>query len=432
MNLKGKKIIFLGGSGLDACAVKRAKELGVITIVANKYDVDRSPAKAIADESWLVDFSDTDIMCSLIKKHHVDGIFVGWTDSHLPHYLRICEKAGLPCCGTSEQFEILSNDKRKFKQKCREYGVPTPLEFCLDIDLRKEDLNRLEYPVLVKPADESGSRGIKRCDNEQELVDYYKELYMHSTSKKLLVEQYINSDKEIYLHYTVQNGYCSLSSSFMKQKPSNEKNIASSAILHVFSSSYIDLYRKTVEPAIIHMFESLGLENCIVMMQGFIKDGNFFFYESGLRMGGEQFYVFADKLNGINALDMMLEFSVSGKMTCGNVREQDNPKFTKSCCNYYIPLKSGVISSISGIEEVEKMPQVLQIAVFKKIGDSIKETNSLDRVIFRMHVMDDNPKALARTLETISHTLCIKDQNGNEMQIERLSYNTALEMINNS
>ena len=43
MNLQGKKLIFLGGSGLDACAVKRAKELGVTTIVANKYDSDRSP-----------------------------------------------------------------------------------------------------------------------------------------------------------------------------------------------------------------------------------------------------------------------------------------------------------------------------------------------------------------------------------------------------
>ena len=149
-------------------------------------------------------------------------------------------------------------------------------------------------------------------------------------------------------------------------------------------------------------------------------------------MGGEQFYVFADPLNGINALDMMIEFSVTGKMTCGNAKEQDNPKFSKTCCNYYITLKPGVISSISGIEEVENMPQVLQNATFKKVGDEISPTNSLDRVIYRLHVMDDSPKALAKTLEKISNTLCIKDQERNEMQVERLSYNRALEMIVNS
>lgn len=432
MNLKGKKLMFLGGSGLDACAVRRAKELGVYTIVANKYGTDKSPAKTIADEAWMIDFSDTGKMVEAIRENHVDGIFVGWTDSHLQHYVKICEKAGLPCCGTAEQFDILSNDKRRFKQTCREYGVPTPREYKLDIHLDRKDLDQIEYPVLVKPADESGSRGIKRCDNEQDLVEYYKELYANSSSKKIVVEQYIDSDKEIYIHYTVQDGYCSLSSTFMKQKPINEGKVASSAILHVFPSSYIDLYRETAEPAVIHMFESLGLKNGIVMMQGFIKDNRFYFYESGLRMGGEQFYVFADPLNGINALDMMIEFSVTGKMTCGNAKEQDNPKFSKSCCNYYITLLPGIISSISGIDEVERMPQVLQSAVFKKIGDVISPTNSLDRVIYRLHVMDDTPEKLAGTLEKISHTLEIDDQNGKEMQVERLSYKRALEMILNS
>jgi len=62
MNIKGKKLMFLGGSGLDACAVKRAKELGLTTIVANWYDVDRAPAKAIADEAWKVDFSEATII----------------------------------------------------------------------------------------------------------------------------------------------------------------------------------------------------------------------------------------------------------------------------------------------------------------------------------------------------------------------------------
>lgn len=432
MDLTGKKLIFLGGSGLDACAIRRAKELGVTTIVANRFDEDRSPAKRIADEAWKVDFSDIDGMVEKIRENHVDGIFIGWTDSHLPHYVKICEKAGLPCCGTEEQFDILSNNKGRFKQKCREYGVPTPYEYPLDISLAREVLDTVRYPVLVKPADESGSRGIRRCDTEEELVSYYKELYEHSASKKIVVEQYIDSDKEIYIHYTVQDGRCSLSAAFMKQKPAGEGKVASSAILHVFPSSYIDLYRRTVEPAVIRMFEGLGLKNCLVNIQGFIHNGQFYFYESGLRMGGEQFYVFADVLNGVNALDMMIEYSVTGRMTCGDAASHDDPKFRKPCVNYYITLKSGVITSVSGIEEVEKMPQVLQSAVFKKPGMEISRTNSLDRVIFRLHVMDDTQEALARTLEKISHTLCILDQDGNEMQVERLTYDRALEMLRNS
>lgn len=432
MDIKGKKLLFFDGSSLAGSAVKRAKELGVTTIVANFYDPDKAPAKLIADEQWKVDFSDVDRMVALIKEHHIDGIFVGWTDSHLPYYAEICEKAGLPCCGTVEQFDILSNDKRRFKQTCVEYGVPTIPEYKLDTNFRREDLDKISYPVLVKPADESGSRGIRRCDSEEELVSYYAELYEHSKSKKILVEKYIDCPNEIYIHYTVQDGYCSLSSTFMKQKALGENKVASSAILHVFPSSYIGLYRETAEPAVVKMFEGLGLKNGIVMMQGFIHENQFYFYESGLRMGGEQFYVFANPINGINALDMMIEFSVTGKMTCGNAKEQDNPHFTKVCCNYYITLSGGTITSIAGIDEVEKMPQVLQNATFKKIGDVISTTNSLDRVIYRLHVMDDTAEALASTLEKISHTLRILDENGKEMQVEELTYARALEMIQNS
>lgn len=431
-NLDGKTLLVMDRTALAACAVRRAKEMGVRTIVANFYPTEDSPSKQVADEAIMIDISDIDAMLALIREKHIDGIFVGWTDSHLPFYAQICEKAGLPCCGTVEQFEILSNDKRRFKKECVKYGVPTIPEFTLDIDLKREDLDRIEYPVIVKPADESGSRGIRRCDNEQELVEYYTHLYHTSRSKKILCEKYISSEDEIFLHYTVQDGYPSLSNSFMKCKAKTENGAASSAILHMFSSPFIDLFRETAQPACDAMIRGLGIRNGMVMFQGFIQDNQFYFYESGLRMGGEQFYVFAKPLNGISSLDMMIEFALTGRITCGDVKTQDNPKFSKSCCNYYITLKGGTIQEIHGLEEVLKMPQVLQNAVFHKIGDVIKDTNSLDRVIYRIHVMDENPEALAETLCRISKTLRIMAKEGYEMQIEELTYERALEMTRNS
>ena len=74
------------------------------------------------------------------------------------------------------------------------------------------------------------------------------------------------------------------------------------------------------------------------------------------------------------------------------------------------------------------MPQVLQNATFHAVGDVIQDTNSLDRVIYRMHVMDENPEALAETLYKISTTLRIYSEEGYEMQVEQLTYERALEM----
>ena len=128
----------------------------------------------------------------------------------------------------------------------------------------------------------------------------------------------------------------------------------------------------------------------------------------------------------------MIEFALTGNITCGDVKTQDNCKFSKSCVNYYITLKGGTIDRIEGLDEVLAMPQVLQNATFKKIGDVISNTNSLDRVIYRLHVMDDNHEALAKTLNKISTTLRVYAKEGYEMQIEELTYERALEMLVNS
>ncbi len=435
MNLEGKTLLFLDGSALGACAVRRAKELGIHTIVANYYKTEKTPGKMVCDEPIEIDFSDVDAMCELVREKHIDGIFVGWTDSNLPYYAEISKRMGLPCCGTEEQFEVFSNDKRKFKEVATQFGVPVPKRYELTMEFLPEDLAKVEYPVLVKPADESGSRGIKRCDNEQELIENFTWLYAYSKSKKIFVEKYIDSPTEVFIYYTVQNGVPSYSAAFFKHKAQTEDSKASSALLHMFvderSAHYMDGYRRDVEPAVVRMITGLGLQNGVVMFQGFMKNGQFYFYESGLRMGGEQFYVFSKPLNNVDSLDMMIEFAVTGKMTCYDSKAQDNPVFSKSCCNYYVTLKPGRIASIEGYDAVCAMPQLLQISTFKKIGDEIDPGNSLDRVIYRMHVMDETPEALAKTLETISNTLRILDTDGNEMQIERVTYERALDMTTN-
>ena len=428
-HLKGKTLLVMDRTSLAACAVLRAKEMGIKTVVGNFYKTEDSPSKQVADVAIDIDISDTDAMLKMIEDYNIDGIFVGWTDSHLPFYADICEKAGLPSCGTVEQFDILSNDKRRFKEACLKYGVPTPEIYNIDINFKREDLDKIVYPVMVKPADGSGGRGIKKCNNEEELIEHYKELYDSSSSKKIVCERYIQSENEIFIHYTVQNGYPSLSSSFLKYKVDVEKSKAASCLFHMFSPRFLEEYKRDTEPSVIKMIQELGIKYGNVMFQGFEENGKLYFHESGLRMGGEQFYVFAEKLNGISSLELMIEFALTGKMTLYDVKTQDNYKFSKYCCNYYIPLKPGRITRIEGVDEINAMPQLLQNRQFKFIGDEISSTSSLDRVIFRLHVMDDTKEAFAKTLCKISDTVKIYDQDGNDMQLQKLEYDTVLNMI---
>lgn len=424
-NLDGKTLLIMDNSALGASAVLRAKEMGVKTIVANFYPYEKSASKLVADKTFDIDISNINAMVSLIKEQHVDGIFIGWTDSHLPFYADICEKSGLPCCATKELFSILSNDKHKFKNACLEYGVPCAKEYKIDINFNQEDLLKIDYPVMVKPADGSGGRGIKKCNNVEELKAHYIYLYEHSDSKKIICERFIESAHEIFLNYTIQDGFCSLSAAYMSYKDKT-------TTLHVYPSSYIKKYKDTCEPSVIRMFKGLGLKNAVLSLQGFVEDGKFCFHETGLRMGGGQSYVFTKALNNVSALDLMIEYSLTGRMSICDLSKQDNPFFSEFAVNYYIKLSSGTIASIEGYDEVKKMKQVLQISTFKKEGDIIPPTTSTDAVIYRMHVMDKTPESLAKTLEIISSTLKIVSTTGNNMQALPLTYHKAIKIINNS
>ena len=161
--LKGKRLLVLGGMRISCEIVEKAQAMGIYTLVADYNTIEDSPGKQIADEAVDLSVIDVDAVVNYVKKNNIDGVFVGFNDMLLPYYAEICEKAGLPCYGTKEQFDTLIS-KDKYKALCRQFGVPTIPEY---------DLNdsSIEYPVLVKPVDNSGSRGITICNNRQELED---------------------------------------------------------------------------------------------------------------------------------------------------------------------------------------------------------------------------------------------------------------------
>ena len=151
--LENKKILILGGTLISCEIIKKAQEMGIFVGVADYNDLENSPGKRIADKDYMVSATDADVL--------------------LPYYSMICEKTGLPCYGTLEQFEIFT-DKDKYKQLLRQYDIPTVKEYVVDLNNVEESIDISDYPVMVKPADSSGARGITVCYDSKELKDALK------------------------------------------------------------------------------------------------------------------------------------------------------------------------------------------------------------------------------------------------------------------
>ncbi len=427
MNLKGKKLLLMGGGAYVTGIKKYADEKGFYMIAVGSSP--NTPIRNIAHEFYQIDTQDVDAVSQLVIEKGIDGIFVGSSEVNIDPAITVSERTGCHFYATRKQWDIIS-DKAQFKELARQFGVPVPKDYYVTTEFRPEDLAKVEYPVIVKPVDSSGARGMNVCYNEEELKKYYLEALEWSKSKKIVVEELITGGREVFFHYTIQDGNYSLSMGFSKFKvESEERDFVSLPIFHMYPSSHIDAYIEKVDAAAKKMFQSIGLQNGIVMLQGFDVDGEFKFFESGFRMGGEQMYVFTDHQNNVNSLELMINYALTGKMADFKVSDRDNARFKWPCCNYYIPLKAGIITEVRGLDEVEAMENVLNVTKMYELGDEILDTNALERVCLRLHVYGKTAEELAKALVKISSTLQILDQNGNEMQIEHLEYDRCLNAI---
>lgn len=164
-----KKLLILGGIPLSKEIIDQAHKMNIDAYVTDYLE--DSPAKKFADKSFMVSTTDVDAVVELIQKENIDGVITGYVDMLLPYYVEIAEKSGLPCYATKEQFAI-TTDKKIFKSKCKEFSIPVVKEY----EFNQDQLDEIKYPVIVKPVDNSGARGIYICKDKDILRKFQRDI----------------------------------------------------------------------------------------------------------------------------------------------------------------------------------------------------------------------------------------------------------------
>ena len=418
------------GGGAYAKGIKSYKDKMGFRIVAVGKD-SNNPIARIADASYVMDTQNVDGIVDIVKKEKVDGIFVGSSEVNISPAIDVAERTGARFYVNRQQWDIVAN-KARFKEFARKSGFPVIPEFKLSANPSKEEIANLQFPVMIKPVDSSGARGLNPCYKEDDFMPLYEEALRWSPRKEVIVESLITDAEDICVCYTIQDGESTLSYSFTKDVVRSENNYVSLPIFHLYPSRFLDQYYKEADNAAKEMFRKMGLKNGTINLQGFYKDKKFFFYEAGYRMGGAQAYILTEYMNGCNVLNYMINYVLSGSMSEERLAEKEDAHFPYPCCNYYVELKAGTIDHIEGINEVEAMAGVLNVTQMCHEGDVILETNEIGRAIYRIHVVGDSMENLAQRLVDISRTLRIMSTEGYEMQIEPLKYERCLETIKNN
>lgn len=417
LELKGKRLLILGGMRFSCEIVKKAQAMGIYTLVADYNRIEDSPGKQIADEAVDLSVIDVDAVVSYVKGNQIDGVFVGFNDMLLPYYAEICEKTGLPCYGTREQFETLIA-KDKYKALCRQFGVPTIPEY----DINDTDI---QYPVLVKPVDSSGSRGITICHNRREMENAVEVGIKASKTGKVLVERYMDG-REVTLFWTFQDGNYYLSAMGNRHVKQNQgADVIPLPVGYTFPSIYLKKYRAEVEDNCKKMFRFLGIKDGMMFMQCKVENDTCYLYDLGYRPTGSLEYKLLNKVCGYDPLEMMIQFAITGKMGEEDIVSKVHPEFPQPAYNVSCLCAPGTIKEIDGIDEVKALDGVEDVVVAYNPGDTITEQmrGLLAQIAVRVLGVVSTKEVLLPTMRRIDNTIHIVGENGEELMLSGVDYN---------
>lgn len=183
-----KKLLMLGGSLYQTFAIKEAKRLGYYVITADYLP--SNPGHKYADEYHNISTTDKEAVLKLAKKLEVDGVVAYASDPAAPTAAYVCEKLGLPT-SPYKSVEILSNKDlfRAFLQE-NNFTCPKAIGFTTYEDALAH-IDEFRMPVMVKPVDSSGSKGINKMTDKSQLKDFVEDALHYSRGKRFLIEEFI-------------------------------------------------------------------------------------------------------------------------------------------------------------------------------------------------------------------------------------------------
>lgn len=416
MNFQGKKLLVLAGNNVHEKVVRAAQSLGVYTIVTDYLLPEQSPAKVVADEYWMLSTGDIDAVVEKCREEKVDGVITFCIDTVQFHYQQICERLGLPCYGTKDQFEIMTN-KRLFKDYCRAHGVGVIPEYSIE-DVQ---FDAVKYPILVKPTDSRGSRGQTICYHKNEVPEAIELAKGESKDDGFLIERYMQGVQDMSFAYIVIGGEPYLMKIGDRYLGKVEDGLEKQQMATLLPSHFANDYIRSVEPNVKQMIKSLGMQFGPIFMQGFFEDGRVYMYDPGLRFPGSDFDVVLKEATGFDSMTSFVKFALTGdiRSTEGNPLGVYNYG-GKFCLIMSVSVRSGRIGSVLGMEQIASYEGVFSSSLWHKVGDEILASGDVRQRAAEFCCLLPDKNAVSDFVSYVYKTLEIRDENGEDMIVSKV------------
>lgn len=399
------KIMILAGGNDQAALIQelRAKFADVEILL-----IDFAPnvvAAKYADKHIVESTMDLPKVKEIALAEKVDYIMTACGDQPLLTMAVVSEELGLPCYLKKKQVLNLTN-KMYMKKLMIENGIPTSKFMTFTSN---EELNTagLTYPLIVKPVDSNGSKGVRKVLNEIELNMYAKDAFRYSLTDTVIIEEF-NEGVEISADYYVIDGkaqkvmWCQLN----KFKVNDSTQVIYQSVIPPVLSEKASTALNDIANKIAKAYE---VNNSPLLIQAIINGDDVHVIEFSARLGGGAKYKTIQNVTGFNVLRANLE-SMLGEIP--EIKIHDTGKCYSRC---HIYLTGGKFMAIEGIDELIKNDTIKEYVITRPFGVDVNPPASSSDRVASIFIEAKEQGELNEKVKKAIRTLRVLDESGNDI-----------------
>jgi biotin carboxylase len=385
-----QKLLIIGAGETQLPGIQRAQEMGfqVVAVDANA----QAPGLKIAQHSLVADLKDFARIIELARTEKVCGVCAFSVESAVFTVAAVASALGLP--GLTPEAAANATDKQRMRERWAAAGIPSPMSIpCRTLGAAENAAVQLSFPIVVKPADSAGSRGVSLVKRAAELPCAYAEAFRYAKGGVVLVESFM-AGVEMSVEGFVAGGR------FVELANSDKIRTAPPYLLDttvLFPSEQPAGIRAQAAEIVARAAAALGIDSAPIHAEVMVTPQGPMMVELAAR--GPGFKVFSAMIPWVTGVDGVAELI---RLSVGEPSGFVTP-LQRGAVLRFPEAAPGRVTRICGLESARLTPGVTELELYCREGDIVRTLSSgADRIGHIIALAETRAAATAavRTAET--------------------------------
>lgn len=365
--MKEKRLLILGSSEEFTDLIREAVSRGIYTVVLDGYT--GNPGKQFASASYDVSVFDTEAAAEIARRERADAILTAYSDVLFEQSVKIAAAAGLPYYIRPEQLPFY-RDKNEQKKLMKQAGIGAPASVLLMPDFDEAALGDLSFPLVIKPLDGYGTKGVYVVHSPAELREYFPLAQAGSARPGVLAEEYVPWPEYNSMAWVHEGEVTVLSVNDRERTPRGPHQVPVLSRI-VYPSRHLPEFYDEVKAAYTAFVRAAGQTEGPVSLQFFWKKGHpLKVCEFAGRCLAYEHELF-DYVAHLSLPGLFLD-SVYDPERLGRTLRAHDCFFPKTVAGIYYVAEEKKITDCSACRRIAAWPGVLSTAIYYREGETYR------------------------------------------------------------